>query len=148
MGTSTLISTPYSLINISNQHGKLRGGVKKTVFFTFGQKGGGGSRPIQKILIRKYSDFFDQRGGGSHPIQKGFIRFFGIICQKWGFYIKKTGSFLTIFRRKGGGSGPSQKNPYQKKLRWSKKGEGGSQFFLLKVKKQFFMPPLSVSIYQ
>ena len=32
------------------------------------------------------------------------------------------------------------KNPYQKKLRWSKKGEGGwSQFFLLKVeKKQFF----------
>ena len=28
---------------------------KKTIFFTFGQKGGGGSRPIQKNLIRKYS---------------------------------------------------------------------------------------------
>ena len=50
--------------------------------------GAGGSQPIQKILIRKYSDFFDQREG-SHPIQKGFIRFFGIICQKMGVLYKK-----------------------------------------------------------
>ena len=37
-----------------------RGGVNKKLFlFTFGQKRGrGASRPIQKILIRKYSDFF------------------------------------------------------------------------------------------
>ena len=33
----------------------VRGGVKESVFFTFGQKGG--SQPIQKILVRKYSDF-------------------------------------------------------------------------------------------
>ena len=33
---------------------------KKKLIFTFGQKGGGGrgSQPIQKILIRKYSDLF------------------------------------------------------------------------------------------
>ena len=33
----------------------VRPGVKKTVFLLY--KRGGGSRPIQKILIRKYSDF-------------------------------------------------------------------------------------------
>ena len=39
----------------------------------------------------------------------------------------------------GGGVLPNPKNPYQKKLRWSKKGEGGVSVFLLKVKKkQFF----------
>ena len=35
--------------------------------------------------------------------------------------------FWPFFAEKGGGSGPSQKN--QKKLSWSKKGKGGSQFF-------------------
>ena len=48
----------------------VKGGIKN-FFFSFGQKGGG-SRLIQKILIRKYSDFFDQGGGGAPPIQKGF----------------------------------------------------------------------------
>ena len=65
-----------------------------------------------------------------------------------GILYKKTGSFLTIFRRKGGGVWPNPKNPYQKKLRWSEKEEGGgrSQFFWLKVKKNnFFMAPLSSS---
>ena len=39
----------------------------------------------------------------------------------------------------GGGVSANPKNPYQKKLRWSKKGEGGVSVFLLKVKKkQFF----------
>ena len=37
---------------------------------------------------------------------------------------------------------PNQKNPFQKKLRWSKKGEGGVSVFLLKVKKHFFVPSL------
>ena len=55
-----------------------------------------------------------------------------------GVLYKKTGSFLTIFRRKGGGSGPKQKNPYQKKLRWSKKGEGGGLSFLTESKKNSF----------
>ena len=86
-----------------------RGAIKKLFFLLSVKRGEGVCRPNQKIFIRKYSDFFDQRGGGSHPIQKGFIRFFGIICQKMGVLYKKNGSFLTIFRRKGGGSGPSQK---------------------------------------
>ena len=43
----------------------VRGGIKKTVFFLLPVKRGG-SRPKQKKVIRKYSDFFDQRGG-SHP---------------------------------------------------------------------------------
>ena len=91
--------------------GTLRGAIKKTGFFTFGQKGGGGSRPIQKILIRKYSDFFDQ-GGGSHPIQKGFIgktEIFWHNLPKKGGFIKKTGIFLTISAKRGGGSRPIQK---------------------------------------
>ena len=56
------------------QTGNVRGGIKKKncFFFTFRQKGGG-SRPILKILIRKYSDFFDQRGGVS-PNPKGFYQ--------------------------------------------------------------------------
>ena len=88
---------------------------------------------------------FGQRVGGSHPIQKGFIRFFGIICQKMGVLYKITGSFFTIFRQKEGGSGPSKKNPYQKKLRWSKKGERRGLSFFTKSKKEtvFFMPPLT-----
>ena len=38
-----------------------------------------------------------------------------------------------------------QKNPYQKKMRWSKmgRGAGGVSVFLLKVKKTVFMPPLN-----
>ena len=38
---------------------------------------------------------------------------------------------------------PNSKNPYQKKLRWSKKGEGGLSLLTKSKKKQvFFMPPL------
>ena len=45
-----------------NTNGSVRGGVKKNTgfFLLFVKRGAGGSRPIQKILIRKYSDFFDQ----------------------------------------------------------------------------------------
>ena len=39
----------------------VRAGVKK-LFFTFGQNGGG-SQPIKKILIRKYSDILPKREG-------------------------------------------------------------------------------------
>ena len=60
----------------------IRGGIKKMFFFTSAQKRGGLGQSRKKV-IRKYSDFFDQRGG-SHPIQKGFIRFFGIVCQNIG----------------------------------------------------------------
>ena len=39
----------------------------------------------------------------------------------------------------GGGVSANPKNPYQKKLRWSKKGEGGGlSFFTKSKKKQFF----------
>ena len=48
-----------------------------------------------------------------------------------------------------GGGLQNPKNPYQKKLRWSKKGEGvGLSFFTKSKKKQlFFTPPLSPLIY-
>ena len=77
---------------------------KNTGFFLlFVKRGAGGSRPIQKILIRKYSDFFDQ-GGGSHPIQKGFIRkteiFWHNLPKKGGF-IKKNWYFFYHFSFKG-----------------------------------------------
>ena len=43
------------------------------------------------------------------------------------------------FCKRGGGVSANTKNPYQKKLRWSKKGEGGGLNFLTKSKKkQFF----------
>ena len=51
-------------------------------------------------------------------------------------------AIIAMFSLRGGeGVLPNPKYPYQKKLRWTKKGEGGLSF-LLKVKKQFFMPPL------
>ena len=54
------------------------------------------------------------------------------------FYIRGgIKSVFFYFRSKEGGVSPNPKNPYQKKLRWSKKGEGGS-VFLLKVKKNIF----------
>ena len=38
-----------------------------------------------------------------------------------------------------GGSGPSKENPYQEKLRWSKKGGGGEvSVFFIKIKKNIF----------
>ena len=44
--------------------------------------------------------------------------------------VKKKYCFFLTFGQKGGGVSANPKNPYQKKLRWSKKGEGGgSQFF-------------------
>ena len=53
---------------------------------------------------------------------------------------------MTDFDQRGGGVSANPKNPYQKKLRWSKKGEGGGLNFLTKSKKKtvFFMPPLSI----
>ena len=51
---------------------------------------------------------------------------------------------MTIFLIKGGGGGlPNPKNPYQKKLRRSNRGERGSQFIDLKGKKKnsFYASP-------
>ena len=42
--------------------------------------------------------------------------------------VKKILFFFTFCQKGGGGVSANPKNPYQKKLRWSKKG-GGSQFF-------------------
>ena len=52
--------------------------------------------------------------------------------------IKKTVFFA--FGQKGEGFRPIPKILIRKKLRWSKKGEGGPQFFWLKIRKekQFF----------
>ena len=98
----------------------LRGGIKNCFFHFLSKRGGG--RLIQKIFIRKYLDFFYQ-----------FYHFWPIT--------QKLHQFLTnFFSQSGEGVLPNPKNPYQKKLRWSKKGEeGGSQFFFTKSKKwQFF----------
>ena len=96
------------IYNVKGKIYKVRGAIKKLFFFTFGQKG----------------------GGGVSPNPKGFYQIFWHNLPKNGGFIQKTGSFFTIFRRKGGrGSWPKQKNPYQKKLRWSKKGEGGVSIF-------------------
>ena len=43
---------------IGKRASALRGGIKKELFFYFGSKGGGESRPILKKIIRKYSYFF------------------------------------------------------------------------------------------
>ena len=103
-----------------------RGAIKNWFFLLSVKRGGGAlanpNYPYQKI----------PKGGESHPIQKGFIRFFGIICQKMGvLYKKKTGSFLTIFRRKGGGGLAQSKKSLSEKTEVVKKGGGGggSQFF-------------------
>ena len=66
-----------------------------------------------------------------------------------GVLYKKTGSFLTIFRRKGGGGlGQSKKSLSEKNWRGKKRRRrGGVSVFWLKVKKTgfFFTPPLSAS---
>ena len=47
--------------------------------------------------------------------------------------------FFFLLSVKRGGASANPKNPYQKKLRWSKKGEGGGlSFFTKSKKKQFF----------
>ena len=97
----------------------LWGGVKKLFFFTFGQKGGG-SRPIQKILTRKYSDFFD------HFDQKL--------------------SFLPFFSLRGGGGLSQSKKSLSEKTEVVKRGGGGGlSFFTKSKKKRFFLtPPLTI----
>ena len=133
------------------------GSKKILFFFYFRSKGGRGGLGQSKKSLSENTQIFLTKGGGSHPIQKGFIRkteiFWHNLPKKGGF-IKKTGIFLTISAKRGVGLGQSKKslsektgifltispkrggvsakskNPYQKKLRWSKKGEGGrSQFF-------------------
>ena len=52
---------------------------------------------------------------------------------------------MTFSQKEGGGVSANPKNPYQKKLRWSKKGEGGGLSFLTKSHKKtvfFLTPPL------
>ena len=100
-----------------------RGGIKNWLK----GEGVGVSRPIQKILIRKYSDFFYQ--------------FWPIIDQIWpiltnfDLLLTNFDQFWTIFDQfffiKGGGVLPNPKNPYQKKMTTEvvKRGGGGSQFF-------------------
>ena len=63
----------------------VKGAHKKTVFFYFRSKGGG-SLSIQKFLIRKYSDFLDQRGGGltqSKRVLSDFWHNFCIYLEKY-----------------------------------------------------------------
>ena len=73
------------------------------------------SRPIQKISIRKYSDLLTN-------LKTEFV---------WPFFSLNLGGVL-----------PNPKNPYQKKLRWSKKGKGGLSFLTKSKKNSIFMPPL------
>jgi len=143
----------------------IRGGVKKNaVFFYFLSKGGRGGLGQSKKSLSENTQIFLTKGGGSHPIQKGFIRkteiFWHNLPKKGGF-IKKTGIFLNISVKRGGsrpihkilirknwyffdyfaekgGVWAESKNPYQKKLRWSKKGEGGYQFLTKSTKKTVF----------
>ena len=63
-----------------------------------------------------------------------------------GVLYKEARSFFSIFRQKGGGSlGRVKKNPFQKKLKWSKKDEGGGLSFLSESKKTvFFVPHLII----
>ena len=87
------------------------------------------SRPIQRILIGEYSDFLTD-GGGTFPIQNQYQIFWHYLPNNGVDIKKKTGFFFFTILPKGRGSRPSQKDPYQKKLRWTKKGEGReSQFF-------------------
>ena len=90
--------------------GGITGGINDC-FFYFRSKGEGGSRPIQKILIRKYSDFFTKghsrkkagsRDPGSHDFS-GKIRknrkssekyFVGKFFQKLRKNTKKFGKIL------------------------------------------------------
>ena len=80
----SLIQFTITTINITI----IRGGVKKMFFFTFHPKGVGGSRPIQKILIRKYSDFltnFDQFLTNFDQFLTSFLYkppFFAKLCKK------------------------------------------------------------------
>ena len=108
----------------------VRGGIK-TVFFTFGQKEGG-FRPIQKILIRKYSDFFDQRGL--------YQIFWHSLPKNGGFIIKKNCPFFFYYfsPKRGRGVWAESKKSLSEKTEVVKKGGEGGLSFLLKVKKQFF----------
>ena len=82
-------------------------GRQKNCFFLLLVKKGGGGLGQSKKPLSENTQIFLTKEGGSHLIQKRFIRFFGTICQKWGFHIKKLAVFFfTIFGRKGG-AGPS-----------------------------------------
>ena len=65
-----------------------------------------------------------------------------------GVLYKKLVVFWPFFAE-WGVSGPSQRNPYQKKLRWSKKGEGwgGLSFLTQSKKNSFFMAPQISSLW-
>ena len=69
-----------------------KGRRKKQLIFKFRSKGGGVSadprNPYQKIIKRGLSEK---------------LSFFGIIFQKMGWFIKRTGIFLAFFAEKGGG---------------------------------------------
>ena len=68
------------------------GGIKNC-FFYFRSKKGGGSQPIQKILIRKYSDFFDQ----FWPILTNFWPIFDQILTKFDQILTNFDHFMTNF---------------------------------------------------
>ena len=75
-----------------------------------------------------------EQGGGwgltqSKRVLSEKLRFFGIIYQKKGGFIRKTGIFLTISGKKGGGLGQSKKSLSEKTEVVKKGGGGGSQFF-------------------
>ena len=88
----------------------LKGEASKLFFFTFGKKGGG-SRPIHKILIRKYSDF----------LTIFFYHFWPLLTKNWVW-----------------GLAQSKKSLSEKNWGGQKRGRGGALGFFTKSKKQQF----------
>ena len=84
----------------------VRGGIKNCFFYFQLEKGRVSANPKNP-----YQNFLTKGGAGSHQIQKGSSKFFGIICQKKGGYIKNW-KFFYHFSLKRGGSMPSKKNHY------------------------------------
>ena len=93
-----------------------------------------GTRSTRAHILSHLFFLLSVKRGGSRPIKKSLsenTHIFSTIFDYFGPFFSSRGGVL-----------PNPKNPYQKKMRWSKKGEGvGSQFFFWL--KQFFMPPLN-----
>ena len=88
-------------------------------------KKGGGSQPIQKILIRKYSDFLTNLDQFDQFLTK-FDQFLLILTNYDQFF----------FIKGGGRSCPIQKILIRKKTDMVKKGGGGGLIFFTKSQKE------------
>ena len=76
-------------------------------------KGGRGGLGQSKKSLSENTQIFLTKGGGltqSKRVLSEKLRFFGIIYQKRGVFIKKTGIFFDYFAEKGGGLGQSKKS--------------------------------------